>query len=245
MFYEITKEIDYAILIDEEDLINLFNLISKKYKEIEIIADCKDKTKLKTNNIQEIIAFSNDNFKKIVSLSIYAKNSYEDKLNLDIKIESYSSNVARFSIESDDEEKFNSIRNKLEKWFIGLRQWYNYFSKIEIWNVSFPLLLLSFLTLYILGKTEIYKSTNFIITIIETTIIIFLFLSIILLLLTKPINILQKYIFPRIFFSIGKQKNNLNIIGNIRLGITISLVLAIIIELTTNILVNLIKFLMQ
>ena len=48
MFYEITREINYAILIEEEDLKNLFNLISKKYKEVEITANCKDKTKLKT-----------------------------------------------------------------------------------------------------------------------------------------------------------------------------------------------------
>jgi hypothetical protein len=57
MYYEITKEIDYAILIEEVDLVNLFNLVSEKYKELEITANCKDKTKLKTNNIREIITY--------------------------------------------------------------------------------------------------------------------------------------------------------------------------------------------
>jgi len=246
MFYEITREINYAILIEEEDLKNLLNLISKKYKEVEITANCKDKTKLKTNNIQEIIAFSNDNFKKIISLSIYARNSSNDRLSLDIGIERFSNRVATFLIEAVEEENFNLIKNKLENWFIGLRQWYGYLSKIEIWDFSFPLVLLSTFSVLIFNQfEELYKSTNFIITVIKTLMVVSFLLGIILLVFSKPISNLQKYIFPRIFFSIGKQKSNLNTLTNIRLGITISLILAVIIELTTNVFVNFINFLIH
>lgn len=245
MFYEITKEIDYAILIEEEDLVNLFNLVSEKYKELEITVNCKDKTKLKTNNIREIITYSNDNFKKIVSLSIYARSSTNNRLSLDIDAERYSNRVATFSIESVNEEEFNYIKNKLENWFIGVRQWYSYFSKIDIWNLSFPLTVFTGIAILGYSNAELHKSNVYITKIVGTIFIISFLLGVILLLFAKPINKLQNYIFPRIFFALGKQKNILSSITNIRLGIIISLLIAIVLELTTNIFKNFINFLLH
>ena len=84
MVSNIEKFIKHSILVEEIELINLFNFISGKYETIRVIARCIDGTLIETNDIKGIFStvartrnftghdlrrdddFSNEKYQKLV-----------------------------------------------------------------------------------------------------------------------------------------------------------------------------------
>ncbi|GAH25524.1 unnamed protein product, partial [marine sediment metagenome] len=127
-------------IVEEKDLLEIFKFITKRYKEVDINAECNDKTKIKFKNINEVTRFKNYNIQKIIKISIEGKNSFEERLYITITNKDNTDSTAYFLITSKSEETFNYILGELNKWFLGAKPWYNFLAKISVFWCLFSLL---------------------------------------------------------------------------------------------------------
>ena len=245
MIFEIEREIKNALIVEEKDLLEIFKFITKRYKEVEINAECNDKTKIKFKNINEVTRFKNYNIQKIIKISIEGKNSFEERLYVTITNKDNTDSTAYFLITSKKEETFNYILGELNKWFLGAKPWYNFLAKISVFWCLFSLLsiicgilTISFLYLKFTGNIlQEASKLNFTAPeqILITIIIIFL-----LYVICIPIDKLRRWLFPKLFFLLGKQKRTMEEIKNVRKILFSVILIGFIISVLSGLLLKII-----
>jgi len=245
LIFEIEREIKNALIVEEKDLLEIFKFITKRYKEVEINAECNDKTKIKFKNINEVTRFKNYNIQKIIKISIEGKNSFEERLYVTITNKDNTDSTAYFLITSKKEETFNYILGELNKWFLGAKPWYNFLAKISVFWCLFSLLsiicgilTISFLYLKFTGNIlQEASKLNFTAPeqILITIIIIFL-----LYVICIPIDKLRRWLFPKLFFLLGKQKRTMEEIKNVRKILFSVILIGFIISVLSGLLLKII-----
>lgn len=248
----ISKEIDDSLIMTDKCLSQIFEVIKENYNEITINAKCLNGLTIETENICDIIDHENMNYNKILVLSCRAckkeEKTFARTKTLDIKIgisdfssPNLNSRTASVNLESESERDIQHISKKIEDYILSCRTWYSQFSKINFLNVCFCFFIyFAFLSIIIIPSlfqnsyvplSFIFASMNF---------LSFVFYGLVVFSI-PPISILKKarkfnnYIFPRIFFLIGQQKEEYKKIEKIRsivLSVTcLGIILQIIIGL--------------
>lgn len=171
--------------------------ISEKYENVTIAAKCVNDTSLELKDVNDIVNYENLNFKRIKAISISGWNSSEEYLDLDIEDRPYLDMTAEFSIKSKKEKDINHISKKLNDWFISFKPWYNFLTKVSLFDVFFFFLLvffgiISILYLYLkfTGQTTSVSNESTIST-IEGMFLTFLLLAIAKVVFILLINILD------------------------------------------------------
>ena len=207
--------------------------VSEKYENVTITAKCINDTFLESKDVNDIVNYENLNFKRIKAITISSWTSSKEYLDLNIEDRPYIGMTAEFSIKSKKEEDINYISKKLNDWFISFKPWYSFLTKVSLFDLFLSFLLvffgiISILYLYLKFTGQTISVSN------ESTIstIEGMFLTFLLLAIAKvvfyPIDKYFRWLFPRTFFSLGKQKNTLEKIKNSRKFIFYGLILAII-----------------
>lgn len=219
--------------------------VSEKYENVTITAKCINDTSLESKDVNDIVNYENLNFKRIKDISISGWTSSEERLDLDIGDKPYLDMTAEFSIKSKKEEDINHISKKLNDWFISFKPWYNFLTKVSLFDVFLSFLLvffgiLSILYLYLKFTGQTAPVSNE--PPISTMEVIFLLLLILIIakVIFHPIEKYLRWLFPRTFFSLGKQKNTLEKIQNSRKTIFYGLIIAIIAGILSGLLLRLI-----
>jgi len=250
MKFTISKEIKHAMLIDENNLSGLFKFISEKYEKVEIITKCNDGSLLETKDIEEILSFENPNYRKIISVTITGRNSPEERLSFSTIINNFSWDIisldlpfwestAELTIISEQEEiaKYNS--DKLKQLLLELKPsfFYDFLARTSL--LSIIILLWGTLSIIYWGKvifgviSSIYSKVSGL-----EAINITLFLAFAVIFITYPFDLLRKWLFPKVFLVLGKQRKNMETIQNYRkiffvvflLGIVISIIAGLILR---------------
>ncbi len=234
MIFEVEREIRHALIIGEKDLLNIFSLIKRKYKEVNTSAKCNDGITIKSKDINEIVEFENHDFRKIESIFIEGINSKEEILFLEIKNKGFLSTTAKYSAKSKNEEELNHILVKLNELFLGAKPWYNFLT-----NISIPLIFLSvgiliiypivFLRIYFKIVGRIPQDTATSSLLIGEKLAIAVFFVLLIYFIANLLNKLNKWLFPKMFFLIGKQKEEMEKIRSVRKILFISIFIALVI----------------
>lgn len=234
----ITKEIHHSILAEGDELQSLCGFISSRYKDTEISAQCIDGSKLETKDIKEILSFENPNYRKIKNISFQAHNDFDERLSFDIWADRTFTS-AELRIESQDDEQAlyatHEILNKLRE----MKPWYDLLARIPISYVVFGLWFLWGMWITAnqliglrppaasLTKYSIFESLN-----------IAVLITIIAFAIVYPFDWVQKRIFPKVFFLIGKQKKTMETIKKWRGFIFGGILLAIVTGIIGNAISN-------
>jgi len=252
MILEKEREIKHALVIEEEELLKISGLIAEKYEEIEISAKCSDKTILNSKDINDIIRFENHNFRKIESISIRGFNSgskdysIEENLFLTIVNKAFISATAEFSVRSKKEKDLNYILGKLDELFLGAKPWYNFLAKISVFWILFWILFVAFGTvtiLYIYFRItgEIPKDTT---ELLSTTTVEKIFIGPIFIFLiyciTYPFDRLRGWLFPKLFFLLGRQKKTMEKIESVRKVLFIVICVGLVVSIVAGLLLRII-----
>lgn len=239
----ISKEFKQAFLVHENDLKNLYKFLKENFNEIELSVECSDKSSFNPIDINELLEYENPNYRKITKIKFVVK-SLEQTCLLTIGTKSEEiifSNSALIELKINDINN-EGVFNELNKKLIDLKPWYSVLTYLDF-TWLFPLIALAPLLIITIFRNlekaipKIYNEVNAttinqmktasIFTDSEGTAVMLL----ILLIVISIGYFLQKfrnYLFPKIFFVIGKQKKNLSRINFWRNSVLLTLFLGIL-----------------
>lgn len=232
MTSSIEKKISHSLLIQEEELRGLARFIHEKFQEIRIAADCIDGTTLDTTDIEQILAFENLNYRKIKAITIDASSPKE---SISIKICTASA-PAEFSVKSQSDANAVFYSDEVLKRLKEMKPSYDIFARVSFQKIFFSFWLgLGGLIgiLQMSGKLPPAQPKFSTIDIINHG-------TILLAAVYGVGYVLDRFriwLFPKVFFVIGKQKKTLErmltyrkIVPTLALGIIASIIAALLLR---------------
>lgn len=214
------------MLVEEEDLTALYEFLKNKYKKIKITAFCVDGSRLESEDIEDILKFNNPHYRKIKAIDFEANDTYEERISLEIGEEE-----TEFTIDSQNDEAARDRTQELLKVFSGMKPSYDLIARISVFGsliVLWGIIGLSFSTLRLFkllpqsdSSLSATESFNYAIVV---TLIIFL--------ITYPIDRFRSWVFPKVFFNLGTQKREMEKIKNWRDIIFKTILLGIVVGIS-------------
>jgi hypothetical protein len=235
----ITKKIKHSLLIEESELRALFNFLSSKYEKFWITTRCIDGSALETIVIDDFFNFENPNKKRIRSITIRAFSSdFDERVFLDIITDGsllFSYNKTELTVESRSQETAEIVTNTILSRLFEMKPWYDFLARYPIYNVLLVFFLgispLVFLG-YFLG---FIRSSNISIKLPLEEVLGVIFLFVMGFLSVETIlYTIQCYLFPKIFFMIGKQKKGMEIRIKWRYFLGVTIFISFVISLIAN-----------
>jgi hypothetical protein len=239
MDIRITRKKEYSIIVVEDELRALINFLSSNYEPIKIIAQCNDGSSMTTSELDDIINFENPNSRKIESLEINFGKSYSQGGKVEFGGGIFLS-TCNFTVTETDDAKALKVAKEIEHRFEECRPWYSNLGKYFIYGLgAFMLTLLSiFVTALYL---EDFKGNE---AMLSSKMIIGLFQGLALGAILSLIGIyLIKgwvWVFPKVWFDIGKQKAELQMRIKVRNFIFVGVIVALILGVIGSIIATLI-----
>jgi hypothetical protein len=228
----ISKHINHSILVEPEELKSLFDFISSKYKEIEATGNCSDGSSLETKNIQELLSFDNLTHRRFTSIAIRARDSFDETCSLEIHSDGLNSLFSTVDIylTSQSDERAVYVVHEIIQRFLNMKPSYDWIARTSVILATAIVIGVLGLLLNIGILPSAQRTQSSISEYVNQGLLFFtVFIAI-----TYPIDLLRKYLFPKVFFVIGRQKKTLEMIGKIRSFIFISVILAIILSVIAN-----------
>lgn len=245
MDIRITRKKEYSIIVVEDELRALVNFLSSNYERIEIIAQCNDGSSMTTSELDDIINFENPNSRKIESLEINFGKSYSQGGNVEFSGGVFLS-TCNLTIRETDDAKALKVAKEIEHRFEECRPWYSNLGKYFIYGLGvFMFILLSIpITVTVLFLAD-DKGND---AMLSPKIIIGIFLGLALSTIVSSVGsgaYLIKgwfWIFPKIWFDIGKQKAELQTRIKVRnfifVGVIVTLILGVIGSIIATLITN-------
>ena len=244
MKISISKSWNYAIVVTKHDLEKLERIISEHYKVKSYTAECIDETKIECFSLEELLNYENSSTRRIDSISIAIcddKSRYIGHIKLRNDSKYRLGPSCNFQIEDTENSHINSISQEVEQLVKDLKQWYSWLLRFEF----FTLVIILFTTLGVISAwyVTLFVDQNEITTESNSSFVFkfFLLLPIIALFgaLLFYLNERFKWLFPRVFFALGRQEKELEkrttlrnwIIGTLVAGVIIPVIFSVLPEL--------------
>lgn len=239
----ITREKKYSIIVNEVELRTLVNFLFAQYSAIKIVARCNDGSTINTSELEDIINFENSKTRKIENLDLNFGKSYESGGI----VEFFGDRIftsCRFTVREDDDAKALKVSKEIEHRLDECKTWYSFLRRFSLSLILLAIYLLFRISyLWFQVATSSYKSSPQIsvLDLFNITALIIPFL----LLFFLGIYYLEKawnWMFPKVWFDIGKQKTELQkrvkIRGWIFGGVIVTLVLGIVASIIATLITN-------
>ena len=216
-----------------DELGSLVEFIRSRFKQVEITAECKDKSELEADDISEITNFDNPNYRRIKNITIRAHTSYDETLRLHIDSDS-NSNVwvssARLYITSQSDENAVYLSQEIPKRLREMKPGYDLLARFPL---SFITSIVMTVWVFVSGigklvgyiKLQPEQPVN--ISWNDLLLILFVF-AVILLTIFITLDKIQSILFPRVFFLIGKQRQAYENLKKWRMIILTALILGVV-----------------
>lgn len=209
----ITRTFSHGLLVDEINLNALVDFVSPKYQSFQIVAICSDGSRLESNNIADIIAFENPNYRAIISLTLEARTSVAERFSLRITSEVFY-RVAEMNVESESDERALYVSSEVIRRLNEMKPWYAFLVRY-LWSMIFGLLSFGYGTWQAIQDTllngKLFNLTPSSISQISILSVVYLLtiLCLVIYVLLLLIDRLQNILFPKVFFLLGKQKQTM------------------------------------
>lgn len=208
----IRRDVRHAIVLRPRDLTSLWSVLSAAYPKCDIVAHCVDGSILETANLEELLAFDNPSYRRIESLTVQGNASYEEKASVEFDERAsfvIGSSTSSLTISSSDDKKALHIASEVMNRVHDARPTYSVFTHIKLsWA-----LLCGFVAYGLTqaawriatGRPASAPISSLTIDILNFVLLIYIALFI----LAWPINRIQQWLFPRLFFALGRQAEEL------------------------------------
>jgi hypothetical protein len=229
----ISKSANHALLVDEDELQSLCDYLATKYDKLKLIASCVDGTTLEASAAEDILQFDNPTARKITDLTVDASNSFEDRVSVDIN----GGNLlggGSFTIKSLKDEDALIISTEILSRFEEMKPWYDILARYKITYFLLGVLIFALIGSSIGAEFGLIPKSSSQNT-PEQWVIGFV-IAFILISIGIWINAFQRYLFPRVFFLIGKQKRTMERVIAVRKYVFSGVILAIVVGIIANIL---------
>ena len=199
-------KIHHALAIQPRDITAIAALLQANYEKFEISAACSDGSVLETEKVDDLLAFDNPGYRRVVGVKLAARTSYEERCALDIE-EGFDS-CATWSIEGQSDkdvvrttsEVVSLLREAKPGWSLLTR--YKASTAILVawmlFSVRDALRRLAGLSSLPEGFSRITVFDLFNIGIVFSAVVWMLF---------WPIDKAHAWLFPRVFFAFGRQED--------------------------------------
>jgi len=199
----IRRNVRHALGMQPRDLMALWKLLRRSYTKVEVSAQCADGSILETQDIDELLGLDNPTFRRIQTIEISARTSYEDRLSLDLG-ESTGS-TAQLRIESENDTGALHLASEIVNLLREARPRYSPVARYKA----------SFILAGVWVCSAVWASLNRVVGTSPPSpadrlsavdlLNLSVFVGAVFLLVVWPIDTLQRWLFPRLFFGIGRQ----------------------------------------
>jgi len=232
MKIKIAKFTDHSLLVTDEDLLAIYRFVASKYDKVEVIANCIDGTSIETIDLQDVLSFDNPDFRRIREISIIGHTGATERCNCGIDSDRGSSGSIILHSESDEQATY--VTKELQSRIREMKPWYDLIAQNYIWTVLAiaPFFLFTVPYTFRLMIGEIQPTTSRFSTIDQINFV--LVFSSVIFAICWPLNKLKGFLFPKVFFQLGKQKRRYEVISKWRTFIFVGVVFAIILGVAIN-----------
>jgi hypothetical protein len=218
----INKSRDHAYVLKIEHIKSIWNLLSERIGQVEIIIKCVDEVQREFDTWKSFSSFENSPQKAIKHLIIQSKSKdYQKRVKLEFSNSDWR--VIELNIDASDQvlsRLYDDISDILE----GIKPWYARLSKIDFINVIGIVFFILFFLLYVymrsLPEVTDKSSKTFqeilILNIFGMGIVIFPWMFAVIL------NKIRKRYFPLAYFAIGQGLQRFLLDENIRWGVIVA-----------------------
>lgn len=256
--FQLSRIIKDSLVITDDCLRRIFDLIKEYYTHVEVNAECLNGLTIETDNIDDILSYENRSHNKLLMIRYVCFSIRENEHNpqakeiLGIKIGStsflfWNSETVQLAIESESEKDIKHLADKIEEYLIECRPWYNILVTINFLEIlGYSVITFIFLVITILiflPDTTIHLLIssffagyllNFFLIIIAFIMYTFWVISYPPFSIFKRLRQFNNFLFPKLFFLIGKQKEQYKKIEGVRNLVLVSVILAVVVGLFTN-----------
>jgi hypothetical protein len=231
----ISKNIRHSLLIEEGDLKSLHEFIASKYEKVEIVARCIDGSRLETREINEVVSLENPNYRKVKTISVKAQNDYTEGMSLDIWAADRVSTSAELEIDSNVDEQALYVSHEILNRLAEMKPWYDLLARVPVSYVLFGLWFTSGIWNTVQQLIGIQPPSPVLTRYSTIELLNFMLLfGIIALGIAYLLDCVQKYLFPKVFFLIGRQKKTMRTIQKWRGFIFGGVIFATIVGVIAN-----------
>ena len=229
----LTRDVNHALLVEPAELERLVNFLTKEYARLTLKARCRDGSTLDTETLSEIVDFDNLNYRSIERLTITCSCEPGELLILEL---GSLRTTAEVSVHSADDRKALHVADQTVKLLKEMRPSYNLVTRINLIVCTFGLLLLMVAYGFYLSLAEVLgwrplspTADNGAVARAQNIAVL---VSASLLGIAYALERAKIWLFPRLFFLIGKQVREFNrrqtfqrfILGTIVFGLFLEIV---------------------
>ena len=241
MDIRITRKKEYSIIVVEDELRALVSFLSSNYEPVNIIAQCNDGSSMTTSQLEDIINFENPSSRKIESLQINFGKSYSQGGNVEFGGGVFLS-TCNLTITETDDAKALKVAKEIEHRFEECRPWYSNLGKYFIYGLGVFMFILLSILVTVLFLADVKGNEAMISSKISIGIFQGLAIGAIGTLIGTYLIKGWFWIFPKIWFDIGKQKTELQTRIKVRnfifVGVISTLILGVIASIIATLITN-------
>jgi hypothetical protein len=200
----IEKKVVHALAVQSRELLGIWKLLQEQYSDLKLSASCSDGSILETNDINELLAYENPNYRYIVKLDLSAKSSFDERFRISYAADTNA--TAKLFIESGKNKEAFHLASEVLNLTHEARPMWSPITRIKastaFYGVGFVFAIWSSIGHLIepVKQPEAFSR----LTTIDAIYLSFL-AGLIIFALVWPIDKLQSWLFPRISFIIGRQ----------------------------------------
>jgi hypothetical protein len=209
------------------DLTAIWKVVAGAYEHVDVSAKCADGSILEAKDIKEILEFDNPNFRRIHALEITARTSFEDRMSLEI--ETRFSSTASLRVESPDDATAVRLANELSNRLREAKPWFSPLGLVRFsWVLAGAWAVLSIWNSVqrLTGREprSLVEDRLSVIDILNLTV----FVGVLFMAVVWPVDKLQEWMFPRLFFAIGRQVDEWRRRAQIRSIVGVGFILSVL-----------------
>ena len=217
---------NHAVVIHEGDLKGFYDLFCSRYGEPVFKAECNEGSMLTFDSLRELLAFENHQFRRIDAITVdFGDNHGHGSLVLR---SSAAGHAATNVIADDESDRAFVVADEVDKRLRSCRPSYSFFSRVSGWAVVSGVFisLCSVMFWWLLIKTGRLVDAS-----IPSLTMVYLVLPIVPLLIlgVKYADRCWEWLFPKVWFCLGRQEAEYGKRSNVRriLSGSIGLALAV------------------
>ena len=228
------KSISHAILVESSDLQGLCQYLLQKYKRVEIAARCSDGSKRETEDISDILSYGNQDYHKIVMLAVTGINDQDDKAEIAI-FTNRRFTSAEFDVVSRDDEKPVLVSTEILSRLKDMRPTYHLLVDVQSERTVATVCATLATMIGIVFLAGLWgASVSVDLELVSRNLFWFSLLAVSCVAFLRLGDSVVTYLFPLVFFDIGRQAQKMKRIEWFRNVLFIVIALGILIGLIAN-----------
>lgn len=231
MITNIRRSGKFALLLADEDVRSLWTTLESQYSTVAYYMNCNDGSKLMGSDVEEITGFSNRSLRKIVSIILDAENSPLSKCTLDLN-KGWNTSWD-IEVKDTDDAKALKVAQDINRTLLEARPWYSILTRFPAGATVAILIMIPF----IVSLWSAYLKTGRITTTDQSLLLLTIMIApicVVYVLALHYFDVGWRWMFPKLFFAIGRQKDGLKTKAFVRNLVFITVLLTLLLSLISD-----------